>query len=136
MRWGAPDDGSPACQNRAQVLAWYERGRTAGVRVEVSETVVAGDRILVGLRVTGRGESPAQAAGSGGETGRWQVLTVRGGRVVDIVGYDERSQAAARAGLTSGPGLGTPGSGTSGSGTQRTGQAVAGRGAGSPTERW
>jgi len=42
---------------------------------------------------------------------------VRGGRVVDIVGYDERSQAAARAGLTSGPGLGTPGSGTSGSGT-------------------
>jgi hypothetical protein len=32
---------------------------------------------------------------------RWQVLTVRGGRIVDIVGFDDRSEAVTRAGATS-----------------------------------
>jgi hypothetical protein len=32
---------------------------------------------------------------------RWQVLTLREGRVVDIVGFDQRSEAAARAVVTS-----------------------------------
>ena len=105
VRWGAPGDPSPACQNRAQVLAWYERGRERGVRAHVCETVVAGDRILVGLRVIGnRAGRNRAAAGSGGEAERWQVLTVHGGRIVDIVGFDERSEAAARAGLASRPG--------------------------------
>ena len=59
-----------------------------------------GDRILVGLRVTG-----LQAAGTrtpadrGGEAQRWQVLTVRDGRVIDIVGFDTRREAMARAGV-------------------------------------
>lgn len=51
-----------------------------------------GDRILVGLTVVG-----LQVATEGaGEARRWQVLTVRGGRVVDIVGFDDRSEATAR----------------------------------------
>jgi hypothetical protein len=105
VRWGAPDDSSPSCQNRAQVLRWYERGREAGVRAQVSETAVAGDRILVGLRVSGRAAPGGQeAAGPGSEAERWQVLTVRGGRIVDITGFDDRREAAARAGLTAGPG--------------------------------
>jgi SnoaL-like domain len=108
VRWGAPDDPSPACQNRDQVISWYRRGWQAGVRAHVSETVIAGDRILVGLRVAGNqavdhgGETAdhgGETADHGGETERWQVLTVRDGRVVDIVGFDERSEAAARAGL-------------------------------------
>jgi ketosteroid isomerase-like protein len=120
VRWGAPDDPSPSCQSRAQVLAWYQRGRDAGVRATVCETVAAGDRILVGLRVTGRQEvaepasrqvaepasrqvaEPAsrQVAEPAGQANRWQVLTVRDGRIVDIVGFDGRGDAAARAGLT------------------------------------
>ncbi len=100
VRWGPPGDPSPPCQNRDQVLAWYRRGREAGVRARVSETVVRGDQIFIGLKVADN-----RAAGeSGGETDRWQVLTVRGGRVVDIVGFNERSEAAARAGLSTDPG--------------------------------
>jgi hypothetical protein len=30
VRWGPPGDPSPPCQNRAQVLSWYRRGREAG----------------------------------------------------------------------------------------------------------
>jgi RimJ/RimL family protein N-acetyltransferase len=95
VHWGAPGDPSPSCQNRDQVLSWW-RGREAGVHARVSETVVLGDRILVGLRLAGRA--------AGGEAERWQVLTVREGRVVDIVGFDERSEAVAHAGLVPVPG--------------------------------
>ena len=56
---------------------------------------VLGDRILVGLTV--RGSETAQARG--GAALRWQVLTVRQGRVVDIVAFDDRRDAFARAGV-------------------------------------
>ena len=98
VRW-RPGDPSPPCQNRDQVLAWYRRGRQAGIRARVSETVVLADRILVGLKVLGNQATTE----SGGEADRWQVLTVRAGRVVDIVGFDERTEAASHAGLDPGP---------------------------------
>jgi hypothetical protein len=91
VHWGPPDVPSPPCRNREQVLAWYQRGRDSGVRARVSEVAVLGDRILVGLKVTASQDS-------GGDIDRWQILTVRDGRVVDIVGFDERSDAVARAG--------------------------------------
>lgn len=84
-RWGAPGDPAPTCQNRAQVLAWYRRGWDAGVRATVTEVTVEGDKLLVGLRVTG---NPAGAD-------RWQVLTLADGLVVDIRGFDDRSEANA-----------------------------------------
>jgi ketosteroid isomerase-like protein len=93
--WGAPDDEAPACRNRREVLAWYQRGRDAGVRAHVTEVVVHGDRVLVGLLVTGR-SAPDEA---GGEVPRWQVLSLAGDRVVDIRGFDDREEAAARAGI-------------------------------------
>jgi ketosteroid isomerase-like protein len=94
VQWGPPD-APPTCRHREEVLAWYRRGRDAGVRARVSDVSVHGDHVLVGLRVTGR-----QAAGEsgGGDEDRWQVLTVRDGRVVRITGFDERSEAAAYAG--------------------------------------
>jgi ketosteroid isomerase-like protein len=95
VRWGPPGDPSPPCQSREQVLAWYQRGKESGTRARVSEVVVLGDQILLGLLVAG-----TQAARErGGRATRWQVLTVREGRVVDIVGFEQRSEAAARAGL-------------------------------------
>jgi ketosteroid isomerase-like protein len=94
VHWGAPDDPSPSCQNRKQVLAWYQRGRDAGIRANVTEVEILGDRILVGLQVAGN-----QATDERGDISeRWQVLTVRDGRVVDIVGFDDRYEAEARAG--------------------------------------
>jgi ketosteroid isomerase-like protein len=95
VRWGAPGDHDPPCQNRAQVLAWYRGGRDAGVRARVTETVAAGDRILVGMRVSG----PETDPGVVGEADRWQVLTLRDGMVADIRGFDNRDEAAAAAGL-------------------------------------
>jgi RimJ/RimL family protein N-acetyltransferase len=95
VRWGPPGDPVPPCRSREQVLAWYHRGREAGTRARVTETLVAGDKILVGLKVSG----PADAALQAGEADRWQVLTVRGGRVAEIVGFGARNDAAAWAGL-------------------------------------
>jgi ketosteroid isomerase-like protein len=91
VRWGPPGDPSPPCQSREQVLAWYQRGKQSGVSARVTEVVVLGDQILVGLVVAGN--EPARARG--GQATRWQVLTVREGRVVDIVGFDQRSEAVA-----------------------------------------
>jgi ketosteroid isomerase-like protein len=95
VRWGPPGDRNPPCQNRAQVLAWYRGGRDAGVRARVTETVAAGDRILVGLRVFHTDPDPGDA----GEVDRWQVLTLRDGMVADIRGFDNRDEAVAAAGL-------------------------------------
>src|SRR5487761_668828 len=91
--WGPPDAPSPTCQNRDQVLAWYERGRQSGTRARVSEIAVLGNRILVGLSV----ERTQTAPESGGAAQRWQVLTLGGGRIVDIIAFDERAEAVARA---------------------------------------
>jgi ketosteroid isomerase-like protein len=95
VRWGAPDDPVPSCQNRDQVLAWYQRGRDAGVRAQVTEILAHGDKVLVGLNVVGR----PGVEGPDGEANRWQVLTVRGGLIVDIRGFEERRKAAARVSL-------------------------------------
>ena len=90
--WGAPD-AAPGCQNRDQVLTWYQRGRAAGARARVTELGVHGDKLLVGLKGVGN----RAAEEPGGEASRWQVLTIRGGRIVDILGFEARSQAVARA---------------------------------------
>jgi RimJ/RimL family protein N-acetyltransferase/ketosteroid isomerase-like protein len=94
VRWGMPGDPVPPCRSRAQVLAWYRRGREAGTRARVVETVVAGDKILVSLKV-----ARTAAPDDGAESDRWQVLTVRDGRIADITGFDDRDEAAAWAGL-------------------------------------
>lgn len=92
VTWGATDAPRPTCQNRDQVLAWYERGRQSGVEAQVSDIAIHGDKLLVSLVV----HSTQAADQRGGSTLRWQVLTVRDGRVVDIVGFDDRSDAVAR----------------------------------------
>jgi ketosteroid isomerase-like protein len=91
VTWGAPGAERPACQNRNQVLRWYQRGQEAGVRAVVSEVTVHGDRLLVSMTVRGSEEAEER----GGAALRWQVLTVRQGRVVDIVGFDDQEDARA-----------------------------------------
>jgi RimJ/RimL family protein N-acetyltransferase/ketosteroid isomerase-like protein len=103
-RWGAPGDPAPPCQSKADVLAWYQRGRDAGVRAAVVETLVGEDRIVIGMRVTGTADGEQSAA----EADRWQVLTVRDGLVTEIVGFSDRDEAVAWAGLQSTPARGEP----------------------------
>lgn len=72
-----------------------EPGAGGGVRATVIEVTATAGALLVGLDVTGTPD----AAEEGGTTRRWQVLTVSGGRVTDFRGFDNRDEAAARAGL-------------------------------------
>ncbi len=89
VTWGAPGARNPGCKNRNQVLAWYQRGRDAGVRGSVYDVEVLGDRLLVSMSV--RGTEGAQERG--GTALRFQVLTIRGGKIVDIVGFDDKAEA-------------------------------------------
>jgi len=95
-RWGAPEGPSDYdCRNREEVIAWWAGARAAGVRAVVTEVTVGAGALLVGLEVTG---TPA-AREAGGAAGRWQVLTLKGDRIADIRGFDDRATAAARAGV-------------------------------------
>jgi hypothetical protein len=95
-RWGAPEGPHEAdCQNREQVAAWWASARAAGARAVVTEVTTGAGTLLVGLEVTG---TPA-AREAGGAAERWQVLTLRGDRIVDIRGFDNRAAAVARAGV-------------------------------------
>jgi ketosteroid isomerase-like protein len=89
VTWGAPGARNPSCKNREQVLAWYQRGRDAGVRGSVNDVEVLGDRILLSMSV--RGTENAQERG--GAALRFQVLIVRSGRIVEIVGFDDKAEA-------------------------------------------
>jgi hypothetical protein len=94
VTWGAPGARTPSCKNRNQVVAWYQRGRDAGVRGSVFDVEVIGDRLLVSMTV--RGTENAQERG--GAALRYQVLTVRNNRIVDIVGFDDKTEAVDYAG--------------------------------------
>jgi ketosteroid isomerase-like protein len=95
VTWGAPGDPTPPCQNRNQVLDWYRQGRAEGRRAHVLDVTSHRDKILVTMKVTDRNPPP-----TAGEHDRWQVLTVAGGRIVDIRGYDDQPSAAAAAGIS------------------------------------
>lgn len=97
-RWGPGEDPGAGCQNRNEVLQWWQQGRDRGRRGRVAEIVAAPGKLLVGLKVS---EAAGGVAPVGeGEIDRWQVLTIDGGKVVDIRGFDDRQAAAASAGVT------------------------------------
>jgi ketosteroid isomerase-like protein len=91
VTWGPPGDAAAGCTSRHQVLDWYARAWERGGRATVSEITDIGDRLLVGLVVHGTRASRER----GGAAPRWQVLTVRGGRITDIVGFDTKEDALA-----------------------------------------
>jgi ketosteroid isomerase-like protein len=95
VQWGPPGDEGWGCHNRREVLAWLGRALSSGVRAEVRDVVAHGGKLLVGLRVHGR----ETADRGGGAEERWQVMTVRDGRIVDVRGFEGRAAAAAFAGV-------------------------------------
>jgi hypothetical protein len=58
-------------------------------RGSVHDVEVLGDRLLVNMSVRGT----ENAGERGGAALRFQVLTVRNGKVVDIVGFDDGTEA-------------------------------------------
>jgi hypothetical protein len=89
VTWGAPGARNPSCKNRNQVLAWYQRGQDAGVQGSLQDVEILGDRLLVSMSVRGT----ENARERGGTALRFQVLTVRSGKVMDIVGFDDKTEA-------------------------------------------
>jgi hypothetical protein len=92
--WGPPDEPAWGCHNRNEILAWYKAAQANGMQAEVNEVAVGTNALLVGLTMWGN----AAEQGSEGSAPRWQVLTVEAGKIVDICGFDNRPEAAARAG--------------------------------------
>jgi len=92
VSWGPPDDEVSGCHTREEVLGWYQLARDSGVRADVIETAVKGDKILLGLKI-----HQAHQAGDG-DALRWQILGVVDGRVTDIRGFEERDEAVRRMG--------------------------------------
>ena len=95
VHWGPPDDPSSGCRSRQQVRSWYEAAFGRGVRAEVCEVVPGPSHLLVGVSISG---SPA-AREQGGRADRWQVMAIRDGSIADICGFDDRAEAAMRAGV-------------------------------------
>lgn len=95
VRWTPRHEPTSGCRNREEVLDWYRRAQAAGADAIVTEVVAGESAILVGLQVTGT--EAARAAGATAD--RWQVMDVRDGRVCEITGFDDRAEAAARAGV-------------------------------------
>jgi hypothetical protein len=83
VHWGAPGDANPPCQNRTQVLRWYQKGRERGRRATVDVVEVHGNALLVGLNEVDGNQ-------------RWQVLRVGPDGVNDIRGYELREEAVAK----------------------------------------
>jgi hypothetical protein len=96
--WGPPDSPQWGCQNRNQIIKWYKTAQDEGMHATVTEVVSGTGALLVGLMVRGRGDE-GEAAGI---QPRWQVLKVQDGLVTDICGYDDRAEAAHRAGVAAG----------------------------------
>jgi hypothetical protein len=90
VTWGPPG-GSSTCRNKSQVLNWYQTGANAGAHAQVQEIEIVGHQLLVGLVVTGT----SLASAPSGQTPRWQVLTINGSKITDIVGFEQKSDATA-----------------------------------------
>ena len=88
-KWGAPEESVPTCGDRDQVIDWYRVAKNAGVRAVVTEVLVRGEHLVVGLVV----EDPTGADTDHRSGQRWQVLTVRAGRIAEIRGYEDRPGA-------------------------------------------
>ena len=86
-RWGAPEQDVPTCRNATEILAWYELARENGVRAEITEVKVVKDTIVVGLKILANAHTKAKV------NTRWQVLSVRDGRIAEIRGYERRGEA-------------------------------------------
>jgi ketosteroid isomerase-like protein len=95
VRWyGAGDDEhADGCGNRDEALAFIQRALADGVTAEAIDFRDAGDRVVVVLQTHQPPEWGEQPEPHG------EVVTVRDGRVVEMVVYPTVHEALAAAGL-------------------------------------
>ena len=76
---------------------WREPFAAETYRAQPEEFIDAGDRVVVGVRLTARGKT----SGASVEMSRWHVYTIRDGRVTRIDIFATKSEALERAALES-----------------------------------
>jgi len=85
VRWGPDGEDTPqTCHSRDDVARWFGGRLRAGLQPRLVETAVRGPRILMAL---------AASLPDGDSRERILVLTVRGGRVVDVRSAFDREHA-------------------------------------------
>jgi hypothetical protein len=67
--------------------------RENGVRAEITDVVVIGENLVVGLKILADKERKPRSK----NVARWQVLSVEDGRITEIRGYETRGDATAYA---------------------------------------
>lgn len=94
VKWhgGVPEEG---CLNRKQALAWMRSApqRRDGPLPELIEVVDAGDRVVVVMQPPPSADDPAPAPTA-------NLSTFRDGKVVEMVHYDDATEALAAAGVS------------------------------------
>jgi ketosteroid isomerase-like protein len=98
VRWygaGAPD-AEGACHNREEAIAFIRRALADGVTSELLDIHDAGDRLVAVIRT----HAPPRWEGSRDPHG--EILTVRDGKVTEMVVYPTVGDALAAAGLSAG----------------------------------
>jgi hypothetical protein len=90
-RWGAPEQEVPTCRNAQQILSWYEMARDNGVRADITDVVIIGNHIVIGLKVLNGPNDKTRSR----NVVRWQVLSVENDLVIEIRGYETRGNATA-----------------------------------------
>ena len=88
---GTPHRGRDACmQHLAEIL------QLADLQAQPQEFIDAGDRVVVGVHLTGRG----RASGVAFKEHEFHVFTLRGGKVTETREYRDRAEALEAAGLS------------------------------------
>jgi uncharacterized protein len=88
---GAPHRGRDACfQHLAEIL------EDADLHAQPQEFIDAGDRVVVGVRLVGRGRTSGVAF----EEHEFHVFTLRGGKVTETREYRRRTEALEAVGLS------------------------------------
>ena len=91
VKWhGGDPTASGSCQNRDQALAFMRQSDVATGRFELVDVVGAGDKVVVILRATPRGQEPGRPVAN--------LTTFRDGKVVEMVHYPDPDDALAAAG--------------------------------------
>lgn len=91
VKWHGGDPAGPgSCQNRDQALAFMSRARQGQPLAELVDVRDAGDKVVLILRRRSRDGQPEVVA---------NLTSFRDGKVVEMVHYEDPSDALAAAGL-------------------------------------
>jgi ketosteroid isomerase-like protein len=94
VEWLAAQPGPWDCHDREQVIETFRRQYDHGVRADFGEPVEVGDKVILDVRPYRRDQQGNKID----EQRLWQVLTMRGGKIVRIQDHTDQASASKRSG--------------------------------------